>query len=217
MSPLRSPYTPGADDERHGPFIVLEGVSGAGKTTLARLLARRLDATAIHTLTGPHTEWSEAVNRQLRPLPQFAFYLSGLLHVSDTVRQALAMRPVIADRYASSVVACHAAVNRVGLDQARELLQPFCSYLVAPDVTFYLVSSATSLRERLKTKTDAKQDDIDLFGVPGRLGRLQKNFTAVAETDPSAVLLATDGRSSDELADAVVEYLEDKRVPSDRH
>ncbi|MGW2953875.1 dTMP kinase [Streptomyces eurythermus] len=195
----------------------MEGVSGAGKTTLARILARRLDATAIHTLTSPHSEWSGAVNQQLRPLPQFAFYLSGLLHVSDTVRQALAVGPVIADRYASSVVACHAAVNCVALEQVRELVKPFRSYLVTPDVTFYLNSSAKSLRERMRTKTDVKQDDIDLFDVPGRLGRLQENFMAVAGTDPSAVLLRTDGRGPDELADAVVKYLEDRRASSDRH
>ncbi|GHH12562.1 dTMP kinase [Streptomyces rubradiris] len=217
MTPLRAPYAPEADDGYLEPFVVLEGASGVGKTTLARLLARRLDATAIHTLTDPHTEWSEAVNRQLRPLPQFAFYLSGLLHTSDTVRQALAVGPVIADRYVSSVMACHAAVNRVRLDQVRELINPFWSYLVAPDVTFYLVSSATSLRERMRTKRDVKQDDIDLFDVPGRLDRLQANFAAVAETDPSAVLLTTDGRSPDELADAVITYLEDRRAPTDRH
>ncbi|MGW8699832.1 hypothetical protein ACWGOK_23300 [Streptomyces eurythermus] len=134
----------------------------------------------------------------------FAFYLSGLLHTSDTVRRALAVGPVIADRYASSVMACHAAVNRVRLDQVRELITPFWSYLVAPDVTFYLVSSATSLRKRM-------------FDVPGRLDKLQENFAAVAETDPSAVLLTTDGRSPDELADAVITYLEDRRAPTDRH
>ncbi|MEE1803237.1 MULTISPECIES: thymidylate kinase [unclassified Streptomyces] len=211
MSPLRAPYTPGAD-ERQGPFVVLEGVSGVGKSTLARLLAKRLDATAIHTLTDPHTGCSDTVNRELRPLPQFAFYLSGLLHVSDAVRHHLGTGPVIADRYASSVMACHAAVNQVGLDQVRELISPFLPYLVAPDATFYLVISDSSLRERMGTKTDVKQDDTDLFDVPGRLARLRENFQSVAETDPSVVTLPTDDRSPDELADIIVKHLEGRRV-----
>ena len=217
MSPLRAPYMPGADEGRQGPFVVLEGVSGVGRSTLARLLAKRLGATDIHTLTDPHTGWSDMVNRELRPLPQFAFYLSGLLHVSDAARQHLCRGPVVADRYASSVMACHAAVNQVGLDQVRELIAPFLPYLMAPDVTFYLTSSDNSLKDRMSTKTDVKQDDTDLYDVPGRLARLRENFQSVAETDPTMVILPTDGRSPDDLADIIVKHLEDRRAQPDRH
>ncbi|RDG36061.1 thymidylate kinase [Streptomyces corynorhini] len=197
--------------------MVLEGVSGVGKSTLSSLLAKRLGATEIHTLTDPHTGWSGAVNRETRPLPQFAFYLSGLLHASDTVRQALTVGPVVADRYASSVTACHAAVNGLGLDQVKELIAPFWPYLVAPDATFYLISSDRSLRERMGTKADVKQDDTDLFGVPGRLSRLRENFQAVADEDPSAVTLPSDGRGPDDLAHIIVKHLEGKRAQPDRH
>lgn len=192
--------------------MVLEGVSGAGKSTLARLLVRRLGATAIHTLTDPHTGWSDVVNAELRPLPQFAFYLSGLLHVSDAVRQHLGTGAVVADRYASSAMACHAAVNRVGLDQVQELIAPFRPYLVAPDTTFYLLGSDDALRERLGSKQDVKRDDTGLFDVPGRLDRLRASFRAAAEVDPSAVMLRTDRRSPDDLADIIVKHLEGRRA-----
>ncbi|WP_234354942.1 dTMP kinase [Streptomyces sp. NRRL WC-3618] len=211
MTPLRDPYTPKIA-ERQEPFVVLEGVSGVGKSTLAQRLAKRLGAATIHTLTDPHTSWSDSVNRELRPLPQFAFYLSGLLHVSDVVRQALSVGPVVADRYVVSVLACHAAVNHAGLGQVQEMIAPFLPYLVVPDATFCLVSSDSSLKERMGTKTDVKQDDTDLFDIPGRLARLQQNFQAVIDEDPTAVLLPTDGRSPDDLADAIVKYLEDRRA-----
>lgn len=217
MSPLRAPYTPGAQEGRRGPFVVLEGVSGVGKSTLTRLVAKRLGATAIHTLPEPHTGLSSAINAQLRPLPQFAFYLSGLLHASDVVHAALRAGPVIADRYASSVMACHTAVNGVGLEQVKKLIAPFTPYLLAPDVTFYLAGFDRSLKRRLGTKTDVKQDDTELFGVPGRLARLRANFDAVAEEDPSAVTLPTDGQRPDELADIIIKHLEAKRAQPDRH
>jgi 2-methylaconitate cis-trans-isomerase PrpF len=57
------------------------------------------------------------------------------------------------------------------------------------------------------TEQDVKQDDTDLFGVPGRLAQLRVNFKAVADEDPGAVILPTDGRSPDDLADAIVKHL----------
>ncbi|MET7764823.1 thymidylate kinase [Streptomyces sp. NPDC005336] len=212
MNRLGAPYTPESKEDGEGPFIVLEGVSGVGKSTLSRLLAKRICGTAIHTLTDPHSGWSDVANAWLRPLPQLAFYLSGLLHVSDAVRRGLGEGPVIADRYASSVVACHAAVNRVGLGQVQELIAPFRSYLVAPDATFYLLGSDDVLKERLEGKPDVKRDDTDLFDVPGRLDRLRANFHAIAKADPSAVVLRTDRRSPDDLAEIIVKHLEGRRA-----
>ncbi|MFD9812533.1 dTMP kinase [Streptomyces sp. NPDC059080] len=205
------PYAP-SPAVRRGPFVVLEGVSGIGKSTLARLLADRLDAAALHTLPGPHATWAHTASTDLEPLPQFAFYLSGLLHASDLVHRQLASSPVIADRYASSVIACHAAVHRLDTDDVTHLLAPFTPYLAAPDHTFYLRCSPGALRERMATKKDLKADDTALFGIPGRLERLVANFDAVADADTTAIRLDTDGRSPDQLADTVLDHLEQARA-----
>ncbi|MFF9478088.1 thymidylate kinase [Streptomyces sp. NPDC014733] len=205
------PYTP-PPAARRGPFIVLEGVSGIGKSTLTRILAARIGAAALHTLPAPHSAWSETANTAMKPLPQFAFYLSGLLHASDLVRQQLARGPVIADRYASSVIACHAAVHHLHTDDVTRLLTPFTPYLTAPDHTFYLRCSPNALRERMTTKQDLKADDTALFGVPGRLERLVANFDAAADADTTAIRLDTDGISPRQLADTVLNHLEQARA-----
>ncbi|WP_254885565.1 thymidylate kinase [Streptomyces sp. NA02950] len=191
-----------------GPFVVFEGVSGIGKTTLASTVTRRMEATSLHTLPLPHSDWSSAVNSRLRSLPQFAFYLSGLLHASDMIRHARMIGPVIADRYVSSVIACHGAVHGVAVQQVVKLLEAFRSYLVQPTCTFYLRCSESALRERMSGKRDVKQDDTDLFAIPDRLSRLLANFEAVAASDPTAVLLDTDDRTPDELADQVIARME---------
>ena len=127
------------------------------------------------------------------------------------MRRALTRGPVVADRYASSVAACHAAVNGVDLEQVQELMAPFLPYLIRPRATFYLLGSDTSLRQRMTTKTDVKQDDTNLFNVPGRLTRLRDNFKAIA-AEARTVLLPTDGRSPEDLADAVAAHLETPRA-----
>lgn len=191
-----------------GPVYVLEGVSGVGKSTLAERLERRLGAVRLHTLPLPHNAWSKAINEHLAALPQFAFYLSGVLHASDIIRGARAVGPVVADRYLSSVIACHAAVHQLPVEAVTGMLEPYRGYFVSPDVTFYLRCSEDELRERVAGKSDRKQDDDDLFTVPGRLTRLLENFERVASDDSSAVLVDTDDKSQEDLAEWVIAHLE---------
>ncbi|MGV9251446.1 dTMP kinase [Streptomyces sp. NPDC003697] len=213
---LPPPYQPFSYEGGQDPLIVLEGVSGVGKSTLRNLLVKRLAATGIHTLHDPHTGWSETVNGRLRPLPQFAFYLSGLLHASDAMRQTRATGPVIADRYVSSVIACHAAVHRVPVTTVTTLLEPYRPYLTAPTHTFYLQCSEETLRARLAGKNDITQDDADLLAVKGRLPRLLANFASVSEQDPTAVWVDADGATADELADLITTHLETNGAEPDR-
>lgn len=212
MIALPAAYDIASYDDREGPLVVLEGVSGIGKTTLTKLLARRLDGTSLHTLPVPHSVWSAQANEHMRALPQFAFYLSGLLHAADRIRAALPMGAVVADRYTSSVTACHAAVHGIAPDDVAALIHPFRPYLAVPDRTFYLHGSPQVLRERLSTKRDIKQDDTDLFDIPGRLKQLVENFEIVAASDPTATVLHTDGRSPDQLADTILTILEADRA-----
>ncbi|MGI5337347.1 dTMP kinase [Streptomyces sp. CA-181903] len=208
-------YAPTSHDRNHGPFIVLEGVSGIGKSTITALVAERIAASTLHTLPRPHGDWSPTINARLRPLPQLAFYLSGLLHASDAIRAYRRHGPVVADRYASSVTACHAAVHSIPLDDVRRMLEPFRAYLETPDHTFYLRCSEAALRERLTTKSKdgaPTPDDTELLSVPGRLETLMKNFAAVAAADPTAVLVDTDGKTPAELAERITAHLEADRA-----
>ncbi|UGQ10584.1 thymidylate kinase [Yinghuangia sp. ASG 101] len=211
-SPPYRPITPGS---RPGPMLVLEGVSGIGKSTVARLLAERLHGTALHTLTEPHTGWSTSANVRLRPLPQFAFYLSGLLQVSDVVRERRAALPVIADRYRASVIACHSAVHNLDVRAVMHLMQPFDPYLETPDLSFYLHCSKPMLRERLAAKREQgtlTSDDVEVFGMPGRLSRLLANFETVADEDATAVILDTDGVTPAELVNQIMTHVEATRA-----
>ncbi len=207
MSPLYGAYTPGAPTRGNGPFIVLEGISGIGKSTLARLLSERMHAGTLHTVPDFYMPWAPVMNLNTRALPQFAFYLSGVLHASDIIRDQLESGPVVSDRYVSSVLAYHSAVHELDLAQVAELLAPFLPYLPAPDRTFYLRCTDRTLRMRMAGKEDYNQDDHDMITVPGRLERLRSNFDTAASDDPTAVVIDTDDRTPGELADTITGHL----------
>ncbi|MFE2555555.1 dTMP kinase [Streptomyces sp. NPDC059352] len=207
MTHLHGAYAPVPGTPRKGPLIVLEGISGIGKSTLARILADRLEAPSLHTVPEPFIPWAPIVNEQIAALPQFAFYLSGVLHSTDLIRGHLARRPVVADRYISSVIAYHSAVHELDMNQVRGLLGPFQPYLVHPDHTFYLRCNDTTLHARMAVKKDRNKDDRDMLNVPGRLDRLRRNFDAVAAQDPTAVIVDTDDRAPEELADLIISHV----------
>ncbi|MEU2430607.1 thymidylate kinase [Streptomyces sp. NPDC007861] len=208
MTLLTGAYDPGPAIPRKGPFIVLEGISGIGKSTLAALLTERLDASTLHTVPDPFHPWAPVINEETAALPQFAFYLAGVLHSTDLIRGYLARGPVVSDRYVSSVIAYHSAVHQLDMDQVRGLLEPFRSYLVHPDRTFYLRCNDATLKVRMAAKRDFNKDDYDMMKVPGRLDLLRRNFAAVAAQDPTAVIVDTDNRRPDELADVIINHIQ---------
>lgn len=208
MTHLYGPYDRGSPGPRKGPFIILEGISGIGKSTLARVLSDRLDAASLHTVPGHYMPWAPVMNAETAALPQFAFYLSGVLHASDLIRGYIAQGPVVSDRYISSIVAYHSAVHDLDMAQVRCLLEPFRPYLVHPCRTFYLRCTDDTLKARMAAKQDFNSDDHDMLTVPGRLDRLRRNFDAVAAQDPTAVIVDTDDQNPDELADTIINYIQ---------
>ncbi|MDQ2876265.1 MAG: hypothetical protein M3Y33_16310 [Actinomycetota bacterium] len=73
---LPASYRPD-DTVRTGLFLVLEGISGSGKSTIAALLAARLGCPSFHTVPAPVADLQPCINAAARALPQLAFYLAG--------------------------------------------------------------------------------------------------------------------------------------------
>jgi thymidylate kinase len=197
-----------------GLFIVLEGISGSGKSTLAALLADRLSGRHFHTVPAPVSDLQPYINANARPLAQFAFYLAGVLHASDLARHALQHGHVIADRYLNSVIANHAAVHQLTNDTVADVIAPFTSYLIVPDLTIYLHTSPTELARRMHAKPDQTRSDHDLLTDPRLLQRLQDRYDQIAATDPTARHLHTTSRSPAALADIITAMLPAVPVPA---
>lgn len=81
-------------------FIVFEGLSGTGKTTVARLVAERIGAVFYKTPPAIFSSVREHMDRAGAGInSRFFFYLSGIFMASEEIRTILKTRDVVCDRY----------------------------------------------------------------------------------------------------------------------
>jgi dTMP kinase len=161
---------------RRGRFLVLEGLDGAGTTTQAAILAKRLAAMGrrVHLTSEPSRgPVGRLVRRVLkgavaggggRPLDQRAlallFAADRLDHVAGEVAPRLAAGvDVVSDRYALSSLAYQsAATGDLGWVEALNREAP------APDLTIFLeVRPAVALRRRFAASAEREIYELPAF------------------------------------------------------
>ena len=130
-------------------FVTLEGVEGAGKSTLQQLLAERMEAAGMRILR-TREPGGCSLGTQIRPLllnaaqtmdaraELFLFLADRAQHVADTIRPALAGGQwVLCDRYADSTIAYQGYGRGMDLNEL-QLMNEIATGGLWPDVTLLL-------------------------------------------------------------------------------
>ena len=125
-----------------GRLITVEGLDGAGKTTLATALAQQLGATALREPGG--VEIAERIREIVKGSECDARAEALLFAAARAQLVAEALRPrldagetVVLDRFVDSSLAYQGAGRGLGLDAVRAI-NAFATGGLAPDVTLYL-------------------------------------------------------------------------------
>ena len=206
-------------------FISLEGGEGAGKSTQAALLVRRLrdagiPATLVHepgtTVLG---EYLRDYLKSSRPISKEAelllFEAARAQLVTDIIKPSLAGGiTVVADRFEASSVAYQGYGRRINVDAVHRL-NDFAAQGTLPNLTFLLdIGPEEGLRRTgnpqlsmdLEASDAANFDRQDLAGTrrfedqPLNFhARVREGFLRMARNDPQRWVVIDAGRPADEV------------------
>lgn len=196
-----------------GLFLVFEGIEGAGKSTQAARLARRLDRAGV-----PHRRVREPggtpVGEHIREVvldPETAVcgeteLLLMLAARAEFVRRLVepaleAGEVVLADRYELSTFAYQGEARGLGLQRVRELNR-FATGGLEPDLTVLLtVDPAEAARRRGVAPPDRMEGEGEAFHA-----RVAEAYARLARTEASVVAVDAGG-PEDEVERRVLQEL----------
>lgn len=179
-------------------FIVLEGIDGAGKTTLADILAKELGFESYATPPASFRLRRDQVDRFGSPEEKFQFFLEGVEVASNEIWDMLAQgRSVICDRYWMTTLVYH---QILGVKVADE---DFVNLLV-PDLTILLLVSADEQMRRLSAR-GFSVNDRQMLGKYNLISQAYKRLFAGGRFPNTAV--NTDNLVPSEVAKLVSDHV----------
>lgn len=194
---------------QRAPFVVIEGLDGVGKSTVARGLAERLQGQFFSTPGEHMKELRWTVHKALGDDPNAlcALYLATVLAEG---RRAETLRcsgtPVVMDRYWLSTVA-YGGARGAKLD-----LSSAASAVAAPDLTVVLELEENQRRRRLRERDVSSEDRLTFESRFSEHVRSTMRSGQPRELGPVSNLEVTE-LGPDEVLDRIMSELELVRRP----
>jgi dTMP kinase len=198
-----------------GVLITIEGIDGAGKSTLAAALAARLGATLLREPGG--VELSERIRELVKdpalavdPRAEALLYAAARAQlVAERLRPLLDRgETVVLDRFVDSSLAYQGAARGLGIDAVRAINE-FGTGGLVPDVTLLLELTPAHGRAR----QDGRGDERDrLEAEPDAFfERIAAAYADLAAREPERITVLDATLPPDELLEQALSVL--ARVP----
>ena len=205
------------------PFITFEGSEGCGKSTQVKLLAARLEQSAIPFLI-TREPGGTPIGETIRDLLQFAphsaamtpetevllFEASRSQLVREIIKPALERGDcVIADRFFDSTTVYQGVARKLEAKMVQQL-NAFAVGDCVPDVTFVLDVDLETAKSRMKgpRRPDRMEQQPDEF-----YERVIDGYRQLAQRESKRAVLIDGSKSPDKIADEIWNILA-KRFPA---
>ena len=194
-------------------FVVLEGIDGCGKSSVSKLLAKRLGSKAVLTREPTDSWLGQAVRKgdakKVSPYTDALLFMADRAQHTSEIRKLLAKgRTVVCDRYYHSTVAYQAAYLKDIFegDAFRWLLDANLRISLRPDLTVLLVIPPELGLERITGR--ARLSRFERLDV---LKEVHKNYLRLARLDPSIVKIDAT-RELEPVVDEVLKLVKRRKI-----
>ena len=200
-----------------GFFITIEGVEGAGKSTLAELLAKHLRSEGADVVVTAEPG-GDAVAERIRKLvldsanaisdraELLLFEAARAQHVDKVILPALERGAVvICDRFADSSVAYQGHARGIGVESVR-MLNEYATRGLEPDLTILLDLPAEAGLSRTSTTDRLSSEGIEFHNA------VREGYLALANAEPERFVVIDANKPIDEVLRRATEAIETRRV-----
>lgn len=157
-------------------FIVIEGLDGTGKSTVAKQLAEALGYPYSKTPSGSFQKARTTFDvPEISTLERISFYLGDCLKLSVQVQQDDEMVLVV-DRYFYSTLAYHLEQDPT----LTRLFLPFTKDFKKPDLVILLYADFEISKQRIKARSQDPSYE-DKFLQPEAFGRIFQNYVELID------------------------------------
>ncbi|MDU4697947.1 MAG: deoxynucleoside kinase [Paenibacillus sp.] len=183
------------------PFIAVEGAIGAGKTTLATMLAKRFDYPLLKEIV----DENPFLDKFYQNIEEWAFQLEMFFlcnrykQLEDTVQNYVSRGlPVVSDYHIyKNWIFAQRTLHGDKREKYRQIYHLLTDDLPKPNVIVYIQTELATLLKRIEKRGRSFEKDID----PGYLEQLIEDYeTAITQLrtqEPETTIITIDGNALD--------------------
>tara|TARA_B100001059_G_scaffold190345_1_gene193277 strand:- start:320 stop:913 length:594 start_codon:yes stop_codon:yes gene_type:complete len=193
----------------NSPFIVFEGMDGAGKSVISSLVAKKLKAIHLESPIGQFKALREYVDEYLPNSGRFHFYMASNFDLSNKIREYKTNNTcVICTRYIYSSIIGYASRQNIDIETLYKRSMAEKDELEKPDLTFFLYVDKAQQRLRIKSRSDIENSKSDFMSLNDESyqRRLSMNYKYISEKE-NWLHIDTTSKDISEVVDLCIEAI----------
>lgn len=189
-------------------FVVFEGVDGAGKSEVSKLVAEKLSAIHLESPTTPFSSIRNHVDKNLSDKGRFYFYMASNFDLSEKILITLRSKSIICARYFHSTVIGYASRQNIDIESVYNSIDVTKKDFINPDLTIFLNVNEDIQRRRINSRGLSKNSQTDYKCLEDKKyrERLFKNYEYISKKE-KWYTIDTSTMSINEVADECINII----------